>query len=143
MRGKRIREPSNRSWHSIIRWPAFLLANLALLFIIGASTVRETYHGWTVDREIHALEAQAAALEGRRLDLQRLAEDLVSPERVEYEARAKLDRKKPGEHVVVLEGFSSSTTWSGDPTVVNVTPETSTESSSNPRQWFQYFFPSY
>lgn len=131
-----------KSWRSLVRWPAFLLANVALLCIIGVSTVRETYRGWTADREISALEAQAASLEGGKLELEALAKDLVSQDRIEYEARARLGMKKPGERVIVLEGFSTSATWSAEQAETPMAGERSAESApeSNPGRWWAYFF---
>ncbi|MFH1078178.1 MAG: septum formation initiator family protein [Patescibacteria group bacterium] len=116
-----------------------MLANVALLLVIGVSTVRETYRGWTVDREIGALEAQASSLEGRKTELEVLAQELVSPDRVEYDARARLGRALPGERVIVLQGVSSTTTWNGAPgaTEQGDVPETAI---SNPARWWAYFF---
>lgn len=131
-----------KSWRSLVRWPAFLLANVALLCIIGVSTVRETYRGWTADREINALEAQAAALEGNKLELEALAKDLVSSDRIEYEARARLGMKKPGERVIVLEGFSTSATWSAGQAGTPAADEDAAAPmpTSNPERWWAYFF---
>jgi cell division protein FtsL len=134
-------EPTSRSWRSIVRLPIFLLANVALLLIVGVSTVRETYRGWTVDREIRALDAQASMLEGRKTQLETLAQDLVSPDRVEYEARSRLGRKLPGERVIVLQGISSTTTWSGDADGTDQGTGTErTDTKSNPARWWAYFF---
>lgn len=130
-----------RSWRTLVRWPAFLLANVALLFIIGVSTVRETYRGWTVDREIQALEAQAASLESGKLQLESLAKELVSPDRIEYEARARLGRKKPGERVIVLEGVSTSATWSAGTTMIEALPDVQEQPpTTNAQRWWAYFF---
>jgi cell division protein FtsB len=127
------------SWRSLIRWPAFLIANLALLFVVGASTIRETYRGWSIDREIRTLEAQAAALEGQKLQLDGLVKDLASEERIEYEARARLGKKKAGERVIVLEGFAPTGTWTQD-SFVDLAPHPSPErSESNPQRWWSYF----
>jgi len=37
------------SWKG--KWPLFLIANLAILLVIGISTARESYRSWTVDKE--------------------------------------------------------------------------------------------
>lgn len=132
---------SSRSWRSVVRLPVFLLANVALFLVVGVSTVRETYRGWSVDREIRALESQASTLEGRKTQLEVLAQDLVSEDRVEYEARSRLGRKQPGERVIVLQGLSSTTSWTGgasDDTAVAETAVAPTR--SNPQRWWDYFF---
>ncbi|MBP9868948.1 septum formation initiator family protein [Patescibacteria group bacterium] len=130
--------PSHSPWTRILRWPVFLVANVALFLLVGVSTMRETYRGWTVEREIHALEAQAQELEGRKLKLVELASDLTSPERVELDARRDLGWKKPGEQVVVLAGYDASSTWKGAPSTLAALPAEPV--LSNPERWFQYFF---
>ncbi|MFA5935734.1 MAG: septum formation initiator family protein [Patescibacteria group bacterium] len=130
-----------RSWRTVVRLPAFLIINLALLFVIGISTVRESYRGWTVDHEITALEAQVDSLEGRKLQLDSLTKELASSDRIEYEARARLGRKKPGERVIVLEGYSATATWSGDAGESALdTPTTPVRPRGNPQRWWSYFF---
>ncbi len=132
------------SWRTVVRWPAFLLANVALLLIIGVSTIRETYQGWKVDQEIQAMDAQASSLEGNKVQLEMLTKELGSPDRVEYEARARLGMKKQGERVIVLEGVSASSSWSGDedPLTAVAQPSDSQDDAvrSNPERWWAYFF---
>lgn len=118
----------------------FLLANAALLLVIGASTVRETYRGWTVDHEIRALEAQATTLEGRKSALETLTKDLVSNDRVEYEARARLDLKKAGERVIILEGTSPTGTWQDEGAQDAITNVLPSPDESNAHRWLRYFF---
>jgi len=119
------------------KWPLFLVANLAILFVIGMSTIRETYRGWNVDREIQSLEQKADSLEGRRSELAAFADRLQQPQFVEREARAKLGLQKPGEHVIILEGVSAtSSEWS-----IEITPEPPVviDTRSNPERWWDYF----
>jgi len=119
------------------KWPLFLVANIAILFVVGISTVRETYRGWSVDREISALEQKAASLEGRRSELIAFADKLQSPQFVEREARAKLGLQKPGEHVIILEGVTAtSSEWSIE---ITPTPPVAVDTRSNPRRWWDYF----
>ncbi len=127
-----------QGWKRLFRWPAFLLANVALLLLVGVSTLRESYRGWTVDREIRALEARAEELEGRKLKLLSLTESLNSPEQVDLEARLRLGWKKDGEHVVVLTGMDATTT----PDVRRTTPDPSdiAAPSSHFASWWNYFF---
>lgn len=130
-----------KSWRKFAHWPAFLLANVAILVLIGVSTVRETYRGWSVDKEIIALEAQAASLESGKIQLEALAKELVSPDHVEYEARARLGRKRPGERVIVLEGVSTSATWSNlESSEILTAEKVSLEAAGNPARWWAYFF---
>ena len=127
------------AWRAILRWPAFLAANLAILLLVGISTVRETYRGWTVEREIHALDAQAQTLEDRKLKLVELTNSLSDPQHVELDARSRLGLKKDGERVVVLTGWQASTTAGANGVTFTDEP-VEPPPASNPVQWFHYFF---
>jgi cell division protein FtsB len=116
-----------------------LIGSAALVFVVGAATVRESYRGWKVDSEIRALEQQANDLEGRNAQLRNLAQTLQSPDRLEVEARSRLAMRQPGEHVVVLNGFSSSASWPGRITF-DVVAEKPVVKQSNPELWWSYFF---
>lgn len=109
-----------------------------LLFFIGVVTVRESYRGWKVDQEIKALESQANELEGRNKRLMEIAQTLQSPERMEVEARKRLGMRKPGEHVVVLDGLSASGSWQTQ-MQLDVVQEKPEIPQSNPEQWLNYF----
>ncbi len=129
---------SRTGWRGILRWPAFLIANIALFLLIGVSTARESYQGWTVDHQIQALQNQADQLEGRKSKLMELTSTLASNDQVELDARKRLGWKKPGEQVYVLEGYHPSSTVASDPSVLGVPNEP--EPESLPRQWLDYFF---
>lgn len=116
-----------------------LLGSIVLLFVVGAATVRESYRGWKVDREIQAMEAQADQLEGRNAKLQDLARALQSPERLEVEARTRLGLRMPGEHVAVLSGLAATGSWQGN-LALGVVDEKPVIEKSNPERWFDYFF---
>lgn len=132
------RTPSAKGWKRLFRLPVFLLANAALLLLVGVSTLRESVRGWTVDREIQALDAQAQALEGRKLKLMELTQSLSSPEQTELDARQRLGWKKDGERVVVLSGFAgSSSTSAADPSRI---PADGAASPSSIGLWWDYFF---
>ncbi|MFZ6015928.1 MAG: septum formation initiator family protein [Patescibacteria group bacterium] len=119
------------------KWPLFLVANMAILFIVGVSTIRETYRGYTVDKEITTLEQKVKTLEGRKSELSELARKMQSEQFIEREARSKLGLQKPGEHVIILEGVTAtSSSWS-----VDITPQPPQQVvyKSNPVLWWEYF----
>lgn len=121
------------------RWPVILIGSLAIAFVLGVATVRESYRGWKVDQEIQALEAQASELEGRNKRLLEIAQTLQSPERMEVEARKRLGLKQPGEHVVVLNGLSATGSWNSA-VALDVIAERHEVDYPNPLQWYYYFF---
>lgn len=121
-----------------IRWPVLILANVALLLVLGASTARESYRGWKVDQEIHSLESQIETLERKKMQLGSLIERLQSQDMIEREVRAKLGMRKDGERVIVLDTSHVSAQWSDDLHEVGVMENRDTR--SNPEKWFAYFF---
>lgn len=119
------------------KWPLFLMANVAVLLVVGVATIRESYRGWTVDAEIRNLEQKAQSLEGRKMQLSELAAKMQDESFIEKEARSKLGLQKPGEHVVVLEGVAATqTAWQLDPNVKQASPS---DTESNPKRWWRYF----
>jgi len=131
--------PTNRpsSLVSKAKWPLFLMANVAVLLVVGVATIRESYRGWTVDAEIRSLEQKAQSLEGRKMQLGELAAKMQDQAFIEKEARSKLGLQKPGEHVVVLEGVAATqTAWQLNPNVQQTNPS---DTDSNPKRWWNYF----
>ena len=128
----------SRLLQSIRAWPLVLLGSVALVLVLGAATVRESYRGWRVDSEIRAMEEQADALEGRNAELRELARVLQSPERLEVDARTRLGLRKSGEKVAVLSGLVATGTWQST-VVLDVIKDPPKEERSNPEQWLRYF----
>jgi cell division protein FtsB len=122
------------------RWPLIVAGSFLLLILLGTTTIRESYRGWQVDQEIDSLDRQADELEGRNKRLTELAQALQSSERLEVEARKRLGDQQPGEHVVVLNGFNASGTWTSNMQLDVVTESTGETVVSNPQQWYRYFF---
>lgn len=126
-----------------LRWkgglPLLLIGSVVLLLVVGVATVRESYQGWKVDREIQAMQAQADELEGRNAKLRDIAKALQDPERMEVEARTRLGMQEPGEHVVVLSGLEVTSTWRSA-VKLDVVDEAPAPEISNPERWFDYFF---
>lgn len=105
----------------------FLVGGTIVAILIAISVGRELYTNYTMQKDIRALEQEAARLDSRRLELLDLAKKFESGEFLEREARLELGLQKPGEHVVVVQ------------------PATDGERSaargprSNPEHWWDYF----
>lgn len=119
-----------------------LAANGALLFIVGVSTVRETYRRWQVDQEVSSLQSQVEALERKKLDLSDMIQTLDSQDAVDKEARLRLGLQKPGERVFIIEAdHVASPSWKDPMVLATSTPMVeSSVGQSNPHKWFAYFF---
>ena len=122
-------------------WSWITIGSLLFLIFLAIATARQSYQGWKVDQEIKQLDAQATALEGRNRHLTELAQSLQSPDSMDLEARKRLNVQAPGEHVVVLQGFSTSGTWDSSVDMTGAVPVQTPElPASNPQRWFAYFF---
>jgi len=121
------------------KWPLFLIANLAILLVIGISTARESYRAWTIDKEIASLQNQIKGLQNQKTELRKLTKKIKDNQYLEKQARAKLNLQKPSEHVIVLEGVNmASSSW-----VVNIDKQSPKNNNnialSNPKKWWLYF----
>lgn len=116
----------------------------AIVFFVGASTIRETYRGWKVDQEIEGLKSQIAQLEAQKHAMTDLLGKMKTDGFVEQEARLRFNLKKPGERVVLFEEGDpqSRMTWSESATT-GTEAGTSAVPTSVPRRWFQYFVSSH
>lgn len=122
-------------------WSWITIGSLLFLIFLAVATVRQSYQGWKVDQEIKQLDAQAKALEGRNRHLTELAQSLQSSDSMDLEARKRLNVRGPGEHVVVLQGFSASGSWNSSVDMSGAAPVQAPElPASNPQRWFAYFF---
>lgn len=121
------------------RWPLLFALLAAIVFFVGASTVRETYRGWKVDQEIEGLKSQVSQLEAQKHSMSNLLGKMKTDAYVEQEARLRFNLKKPGERVVLFEegDANSRLTWSDTANEANeVAP---IENQSISRRWLHYF----
>lgn len=121
------------------RWSFVFAGGAVVLVLLGISSARETYQGWKVEQEIRGLQAQVEALEGRKLHLTELLNQLHSPDALDKEARLRLGLQKPGEQVFVL-GQAANARALTAPSLA-VAPDSDVEETvSNPHKWLRYFF---
>ncbi len=140
--------PSNRT-PVLLRLLELRLLTVALLLLIGFLAVsfgREMIRSRSIARDVAALEAEAASLQAKHLEITRLADTFQTEAFIEREGRLKLGLKKPGEEVVVIhEGTPSPRPQEGANDLPASDPSLSEESGSvtvlsNPEKWWIYFF---
>ncbi len=125
----------------IARWPLLVAASGTLFLVVGVSTVRETYREYQVDQEIRQMQGQIEQYEGRKLSLVELLTRLDSQEALDKEARTRLGLRKPGERVIILQGSNGvQATWQ-DEVQAQPVNQIVLDMRSNPKRWFDYFFP--
>ena len=115
------------------RWRARIIGGaiaLALLVIV-INVVRNWHTGQSIDNEIADLKNTATTLEQENIQFRQLIEYFNSSAYVEERARIDLGLKKRGEKVVIVPGYTASTT-------LELTNQLS--SRSNVRKWLDYFF---
>lgn len=106
---------------------------VALIVLLGVSTVREFLTRREVVSERERLAEQIATLEARKRDLSSLLQHFGGSLFQEQEAREKLGLAKPGESVVIVPE-------TGGGRVLGSTTNTSEAPVSNPRKWLRFFF---
>ncbi len=124
-----------RGAFTVAKWSLAFAANGVLLFVIGVSTVRETYREWKVDQEIVALEQKIETFEGKKLGLTELASRMSTDEAVDRQARVQLGLQRPGERVFVVRGIGD------DVTGAMAMEFTAEPEGGNPGRWLKHFFP--
>ncbi len=116
-----------------------------LLVLICVPLSRNWRQKRSVDREIQELKTQVGDLEHTNSNLKNVLEYMQSDQFVEEEARTKLNYKKPGEEVVVVESRPGEVpTASGQPDVFAPPAETPVQPEPkvlvNVGKWTDYFF---
>lgn len=140
--------PSHRA-PVLLRLLELRLLTVALLLLLGFLAVsfgREMIRSRSIAKDVARLQAQAASLEAKHLEITRLADTFQTEAFVEREGRLKLGLKKSGEEVVVIQSQSAPMVAEGtssDPPEGEVAEgggETASSTISNPEKWWLYFF---
>jgi len=105
------------------------------------------YKKYKINKEIEDLKAQIASAEKSNQQISEMIDYLGSKDFLEKEAREKLNMKKPGEEVVIIEPSPEQATSSSElapgnneikksDSLANEAPE----SESNLAKWWKFFF---
>lgn len=100
-----------------------------LVVYVGFSSLKEYYRRASGEKELEDLKQEISQLQNSNSELLNFMKYLQSSDFKEEEARAKLNLKKPGEHVVVV------------PQVAGAHDQASSQDNrTNPQKWIDYFF---
>lgn len=118
---------------------------LGLIVLISLPLTKNWRQKRSIDREIAELQTQVGELEHTNSNLKNVLEYMQSDQFVEEQARTKLNYRKPGEEVVVVESRpGSAPTPSNEPNIF--APPEAAPASPQPRllanvgKWLNYFF---
>lgn len=117
---------------------ALLLGGAVLVVLFVSAFAKEFLRRYEIQREIAALEQEAASLEARQTELRGLVEYFQSDAYKESEARERLGFQKEGESVIIIPNAEEAPHL--------ITPSSPTETSAqterNVEKWWNYFFQS-
>lgn len=118
---------------TVRKFGTIFIVNLAVLAFLVLGFGREYLRNLEIERSIADLEAQNAALEGRRLESLSVIESLSSEYYLEGEARRKHGLAKPGETLAIVEN-------SGAVAAAYEEAADATTTTNNAVRWWEYFF---
>lgn len=116
-----------------------------LLVLFGLPLIKNWRQSRSINKEIREMEQQVIELENKNSSLKQVLDYMQSEQFVEKEARTKLNYKKPGEEVVVIEGRDGTTASVSPLDSVFDLPEApkpigSPKLLGNFSKWLDYFF---
>jgi len=116
-----------------------------LLVLFGLPLTKNWRQKRSIDKEIKELEQQVVDLEGKNSSLKQVLDYMQSEQFVEKEARTKLNYKKPGEEVAVIENRDGTTAVvSSTESIFDLPAEPQPAGSprllGNFSKWLDYFF---
>lgn len=118
---------------------ALLIGGALLVVLFVSAFAKEFFRRYEIQREIVALEQEAATLETRQTELRGLVEYFQSDAYKESEARERLGLQKEGESVIIIPN--------AEETPHLIAPSSSSASAAketerNIEKWWNYFFQS-
>ena len=121
----------------------FTLLLLGLLVLLSFPLSKNWRQKRSIEQEIKGLEIQVKDMEGKNSNLKNVLDYMQSDQFVEEQARTKLNYKKPGESVVVIEGRPGEvplTATSPFEIPVESPKVTASRATVNVNKWLDYFF---
>ncbi len=113
---------------------------LLLAFIwLSISLVKAFYKKRQMDQEIGALKAEIAKMDGKGQDLNQLLSYFNSESYLEREAKDKLNLKKEGENVVMVQGAAETVGENNSSVSVGAAVSAPVE-ENNFIKWWNFFF---
>lgn len=135
-----MKTKSNKNiFKKIIFSNILLFICLFLIVFFSSNLIRDYLNKKQLNKEIDKLQQKINDLTDKNDQLTNLIGYFKSPEYLEEEARIKLNKKKPGEEVIIVPNNiklddTPSVLKTNDNKVIN------NKSNNNLKKWWQYFF---
>lgn len=118
---------------------------IGLLVLFSLPLIRNWRQKNEINNEVSDLEKQVADLEHKNSSIKQVLDYMQSEQFIEHEARTKLNYKKPGEEVAVIENRpGDDTPVTSTDSIFNIPEEPKTNQSpkllGNISKWLDYFF---
>lgn len=124
------------------RWVT--VAGIVLLALVAYPLAQKIEHKRALEREIASLEAEAQRIESANQELEDMLAYLQGDAFAEREARLRLNMKKPGEQVVVVEGQNATVAGVQDSNSIfrikGLEQAPPPKKVTNRERWWRYFF---
>jgi cell division protein FtsB len=120
----------------------FIILALIVLVFSSIGLVKEVINKHELKKNINELAGKIADLKKRNADLSETINYFQSMDFVEQEARTKLNLRKPGEKIIVVNGSldnnSNGVVDGAVPLATSALNEG--QEKTNPQKWWDYFF---
>jgi len=117
---------------------------LGMLVLLSFPLTRNWRQRRAIDKEIKGLETQVNDLEHKNSNLKTVIDYMQSDQFVEEEARTKLNYKKPGESVAVVENRPGEIVVPSASGIFDLPPEPPAQATptsvAHANKWLDYFF---
>lgn len=135
-----MKTKSNKNiFKKIIFSNILLFICLFLIVFFSSNLIRDYLNKKQLNKEIDKLQQKINDLTDKNDQLTNLIGYLKSPEYLEEEARIKLNKKKPGEEVIIVP---NNIELDDTPTVLKINDNKmiNNKLNNNLKKWWQYFF---
>lgn len=118
-----------------------LIVSLFILIFFSTNLIKEIINRRDLKGEVSSLQEEINRLESRNQDLSQLIGYFESLDFVEKEARTKLNLRKPGEQIIIVNEDNELEITNDNPveTITNFTAD-QIAISTNQERWWNYFF---
>jgi len=114
-----------------------LIICVFLIIFFSSNLIRNYLNKKQLNKEVTKLQLEIKNLIEKNNQLANLIDYLKSSDYLEEEARMKLNKKKPGEEIIIIpDTFNQRATSS----LITLTKDQNQNNLNNFKKWWQYFF---